>query len=128
MLTKSVRVAAILGLMAGYLAVPAAHPLQAQSRAEKRAEAKLRSVSGLISGTDDMPAAGAVVQLKDMHTMQVRSFITQADGTYHFYELKTDTDYQISARSGDATAPAKTVSVFDTRKEVILNFKLETKK
>jgi hypothetical protein len=128
MLTKSVRAAAILALIAGFAALPAAPALQGQSRAEKRAEAKLRSASGVITGADDMPAAGAVVQLKDMHTMQVRSFITQADGTYHFYELKTDTDYQISARSGESSAPPKTVSVFDTRKEAILNFKLEAKK
>jgi len=33
----------------------------------------------------------------------------------------------VSARSGDLVAPAKTVSVFDTRKEAILNFKLEPK-
>ena len=101
---------------------------QAKSRAEKRAEAKERSVTGVITGADDMPAVGAVVQLKDMRTMQVRSFIAQANGTYHFYELETDIDYQVSARSGDSIAPAKTVSVFDTRKEAILNFKLEPKK
>jgi hypothetical protein len=105
-----------------------AAPAYSQSRAEKRAEANMRSVTGQVTGTDEMPAAGAVVQLKDMRTLQVRSFITPADGTYHFYELKTDVDYQVSARSGDATAPPKTVSVFDSRKEAVLNLKLEAKK
>jgi hypothetical protein len=103
-------------------------PLYSQSRAEKRAEANMRSVTGQVSGTDDTPASGAVVQLKDMRTLQVRSFITQADGTYHFYELKTDVDYQVSARSGDTAAPPKTVSVFDSRKIAVLNLKLEAKK
>jgi hypothetical protein len=85
-------------------------------------------VSGLVTGADEMPAVGAIVQLKDMRTLQVRSFITQTDGTYHFYELKADVDYQLSARSNDTVSPVKSLSVFDTRKEAILNFKLEPKK
>jgi hypothetical protein len=101
---------------------------QSKSRAEKKAEANQRSVTGLVTGTDDMPAVGAVVQLKDMRTMQVRSFITQTDGTYHFYELKADVDYQLSARSGDTASPVKSLSVFDSRKEAVLNLKLDAKK
>jgi hypothetical protein len=123
LLAKSVRIALIC-LGAAICVAPAL----AQTRAEKRAEANMRSVTGLVTGADDMPAVGAVVQLKDMRTLQVRSFITQANGTYHFYELKMDVDYQLTARSGDTTAPSKTLSVFDSRKEAILNFKLEVKK
>jgi len=100
---------------------------QKPTRQERREEANSRSAMGTITGADDMPAVGAVVQLKDMRTLQVRSFITQADGTFHFYGLKADVDYQLTARSGDATSPTKTLSVFDTRKEAILNFKLENK-
>lgn len=129
MLVKSVHTTAvILGAIALAFVAPASKPAFGQTRAEKRAEANLRSVSGLVSGVDDMPAVGAVVQIKDMRTLQIRSFITQADGKYHFYELKADVDYQLSARSGDAVSPARTLSVFDTRKEAILNFKLEEKK
>lgn len=126
---KSVQIAAVL---AGVLALlgPLSRPMPAQNktRQERREEANSRSAMGLITSVDDMPASGAVVQLKDMRTLQVRSFITQADGTYHFYGLRADVDYQLTARSGDATAGPKTLSVFDTRKEAILNFKLEIKK
>jgi len=125
LLAKSVRIVAIVAAVAVFGA-PAFG--QKKSREERREEANSRSAMGLVTGTDDMPAAGAVVQLKDMRTLQVRSFITQADGTYHFYGLKADVDYQLTARSGDATAAPKALSVFDTRKEAILNFKLEIKK
>lgn len=123
--TKSFRIAALLAVAAA-LGAPAFG--QKKTREERREEANSRSAMGVVTGVDDMPAAGAVVQLKDMRTLQVRSFITQADGTYHFYALKADVDYQLTARSGDATAGPKTLSVFDTRKEAILNFKLEAKK
>ena len=53
---------------------------QGKSRAEKREEANSRSVMGIVLGVDDQPANGAVVQLKDMHSLQVRSFITGGDG------------------------------------------------
>jgi len=137
--TKSIRMAAIVAIAAGCAAAPlarAAFPaqtfhdrlFQSKTRAEKKAEANQRSVTGQVTGADEMPAVGAIVQLKDMRTLQVRSFITQTDGTYHFYELKADVDYQLSARSNDTVSPVKSLSVFDTRKEAILNFKLEPKK
>ena len=139
LLAKSVRIVAVaIAVVAAVCATPAFGQgpgfvqgpalVQGKTRAERREEANSRSVTGLVTGADDMPASGAVIQLKDMRTLQVRSFITQADGTYHFYELKADVDYQLTARSGDATAPTKTLSVFDSRKEAILNFKLAVKK
>jgi hypothetical protein len=100
---------------------------QRKSREERREEANSRALQGIVTNPDDMPAQGAVVQLKDMRTLQVRSYITQADGSYHFSGLKADVDYQISARSGDNTAGPKTLSVFDSRKDAVLNFKLEKK-
>jgi hypothetical protein len=118
-------VAAVGWVGALWVAAPAF--AQKPTRQERKEEANSRSAMGTITGTDDTPAVGAVVQLKDMRTLQVRSFITQSDGTFHFYGLKADVDYQLTARSGDAVAPTRTLSVFDTRKEAILNFKLETK-
>ena len=80
-----------------------------------------------MTAADDKPAQGAVVLLKDMKTLQVRSFITQADGTYHFSGLKADVDYELNAKSGDTTAPTRKLSIFDTRKEAVVNFKLDKK-
>ena len=100
---------------------------QEKTRAEKREEANLRSVMGLVMDAQDQPASGAVVQLKDMRTLQVRSFITQDDGQYHFSGLRADIDYQLTAKSGDMTAAPRTLSIFDNRKEAVMNFKLEKK-
>jgi len=101
---------------------------QKKSREERREEANSRAVQGIVTGADDKPAQGAVVMLKDLRTLQVRSFITQTDGSYHFAGLKADVDYELSAKSGDATAQTRKLSVFDTRKEAVVNFKLEKEK
>src|SRR6266478_5014309 len=100
---------------------------QNKSRQERREEANSRAVQGLVAGADDQPANGAVVQLKDMRTLQVRSFITQTDGQYHFSGLRGDIDYQLTVKSGDATAAPRTLSLFDNRKEAVMNFKLDKK-
>lgn len=98
---------------------------QEPTRKEKREEAKLRSVLGMVVDAQEQPVSGAVVQLKDMRTLQVRSFITQSDGAYRFYSLRPDIDYQVTARFGDMTAAPRTLSIFDNRKEAVMNFKLD---
>jgi hypothetical protein len=101
---------------------------QKKTREERREEANSRAVQGIVTGANDAPAQGAVVMLKDLKTLQVRSFITQSDGTYHFSGLKADVDYELTAKSGDTAAGTRKLSVFDTRKEAIFNFKLDKSK
>jgi len=82
-------------------------------------------VEGQVTDPDGKAANGAVVQLKDLRTLQVRSFITQTDGQYHFSGLKIENDYQLKADYNHMTSGWKTLSVFDTRKEPVINLKLE---
>ena len=117
----------VLGIAAAALILSAGLWAQKKTREERREEANSRAVQGLVAMPDDQPAAGAVVQVKDMRTLQVRSFITQTDGMYHFSGLRADIDYQLTAKSGDLTAGPRTLSIFDNRKDAVMNFKLEKK-
>ena len=117
----------VLTLTALAVILSAALEAQSKSKAERREEANSRSVMGIVVGPDDQPANGAVVQLKDMRSLQIRSFIPQEDGQYHFSGLRADIDYQLTAKSGDMTAPLRTLSIFDNRKEAVMNFKLDKK-
>lgn len=74
------------------------------------------------------PVAGAIVLLKDTKTLQVRSFIAQQDGKYHFYGLSPDINYQVRAESRDMTSPMKQISVFDSHSKIVVNLKLKKKK
>ena len=86
-----------------------------------------RSVQGAVSNLDDGAAIGAVVQLKNMKTLQIRSFITKEDGTYHFFELSPDVDYELKADFQGASSGTKTLSSFDSRKKAFINLKLNKK-
>jgi len=83
-----------------------------------------RSVEGVVSGADNKAVVGAVVQLKDTKTLQIRSFITQQAGAYHFAGLSTNVDYEIKADHEGASSGTKTLSVFDNRKVATINLKL----
>jgi hypothetical protein len=91
----------------------------------KKEEATLRSVQGTVVDKEDKPVVGAIVQLKDDRTLQMRSYITKADGEYHFSSLKIDDDYEVEARNNHFTSGPKKISIFDNRKIVIQNLKAD---
>jgi hypothetical protein len=87
-----------------------------------------RVIQGTVEDAKGAPVGGAVVLLKDTKTLQIRSYIAQQDGTYHFYGLSTDISYQVRAETKDMTSPSKLVSVFDSHKFIKVNLKLKNKK
>lgn len=96
--------------------------------APPRGQSLTRSIEGTVLSKDGAPVPGAVVLLKDGKTLQVRSYIARADGTYHFFGLSTDIDYELRAQANGMTSPVKTVSVFDSHKLVKLDLKLNKPK
>src|SRR5438128_836992 len=72
--------------------------------------------------------AKAVVQLKNLKTLQVKSFYTDDQGGYRFHGLDPDQDYELKAEFGNATSGTKKVTSFDSRREVVINFKLDVQK
>jgi hypothetical protein len=95
---------------------------------KKKGAETTRSVQGTVTVADDSPVNGAVVQLKNTKTLQIRSFITKEDGTYHFYDLSPDIDYELKADYQGASSNTKTLSSFDSRRQTVLNLKLNPKK
>src|SRR6185437_1832975 len=87
-----------------------------------------RSVEGVVNGPDDNPVNGAVVQLKNTKTLQIRSFIAQKAGQYYFHELSPDVDYELKADFSGMASGTKTLSSFDSRKDAVINLKLNPKK
>ena len=81
-------------------------------------------MQGVVTNDADAPLDGAVVQLKDTKTLQIRSFITKQNGTYHFHSLNPDIDYELKAEHQGATSGSKTLSSFDSRKSAVINLKI----
>ncbi len=96
--------------------------------AKKDENAKVRTVQGVVSNAGGDFVNGAVVQLKNVKTLQIRSFITRDNGTYYFHGLSTDVDYQLRADFNGASSGDKTLSSFDSRKTAVMNLTLKEKK
>jgi hypothetical protein len=86
-----------------------------------------RTVQGQVLDPDNKGAVGAVVQLTDLRTLMVRSFITQDKGEYRFAGLRTDTDYELRAAYSGMSSPTRRLTVFDNRKLATIDLKLAKK-
>src|SRR5207247_9460939 len=86
-----------------------------------------RSVQGTVSDSGDNAVNGAVVQLKNTKTLQIRSFIAKEQGAYYFHGLSPDVDYELKAEYQGSSSPTKTLSAFDSRKQAVINLKLGKK-
>ncbi len=120
-----VLVAALL-VGVGSLALPV-YSRQVQTPVVGQNAGTTRSIEGSVLSKSGQTIAGAIVLLKDTKTLQIRSYIAQADGRYHFHGLSTDINYEVRAESNGLTSKTKTVSVFDSHKVVKLNLKLARK-
>jgi hypothetical protein len=93
----------------------------------KKNEEQTRSVQGSVSSPEDTAVSGAVVHLKNLKTLQIRTFISQQDGTYYFRGLSPDVDYELKAEFQGSSSGTKTLTSFDSRKEATINLKLNKK-
>ena len=100
---------------------------QALAQKKKKKVERTRTVKGLVTTEAEDPIRGAVVQLKNTRTLQVKSFFTTSEGSYYFHGLDPNVDYEMQAKFDEASSRRRTVSSFDDRVELIYNFKLKIK-
>jgi hypothetical protein len=100
----------------------------ALAQQKKKGSQQTRNVQGVVHAPDGAPQDGAVVQLENKRTMQVRSFISQADGSYYFHDLNADVDYELRAEFRGSASDKRTVSTFDSRQDVTIDLQLKAAK
>lgn len=114
-----------LGIIA--VAALAATVLFAQDK-PKGKESELRTVRGTVVDKEEVPVETAVVYLKNVHTQDITTHLSDSDGTFRFSGLDLNVDYEIHAEKEGMTSATRSVSNFDTRKEFVLTLKLDRKK
>jgi hypothetical protein len=80
-----------------------------------------RAVRGTVKDQGGHVLAGVVVQIQNMVSLNIRSYVTQNDGTYHFGELSQNVSYQLRATYRGIPGPIKTLSEFDFRTLATIN-------
>jgi hypothetical protein len=115
-------------LLMPVLCLLVATPAAAQTKDQKKAEAQLRTVHGSVVDKGDNAIASSVVYLKNLKSQAVKTYIADDTGHYRFSGLDPNADYEIHAEHGDFTSPTRTVSSYDTRRDIEVTLKLSRKK
>jgi hypothetical protein len=87
-----------------------------------------RIVQGKVMDKSEAGLSGAVVYLKDDHTLSLKSFIADSNGGYRFGQLSQNTDYELWAESNGKKSPTKTISSFDSKNSFQIDLKIDTGK
>lgn len=107
------------GLLAGpcmFVALP--RVAIAQTTVERVVQGKVEQASGSL-------AQGAIVYIKNAKTLEVRTYISTADGSYRFGQLNPDANYTVWAEYQGKKSKERTISSFDTKKIFNILLKIE---
>jgi hypothetical protein len=108
------------------VAIPAR--AQDQSKEQKRAEAQLKVLHGSVIDKSENPVPASVIYLKNVKSQAVKTYIADDSGNYRFSGLDPNVDYEIHAEHDDLTSSIRTVSSFDSRRDIEVTLKLSKKK
>ncbi len=95
---------------------------------DKKSDAQLRTIRGTVLDKDETPRPSGVVYLLNVKTQAVKTYIADDAGNYRFSGLDPNVDYEVHAEHDDMTSATRTVSSFDSRRDVEMVLKLSHKK
>jgi protocatechuate 3,4-dioxygenase beta subunit len=124
MLVKRAVVLALLVISAIWMCAQFSIASAAAGAAADKNAPQTRLLTGEVMDKGEAPVPNAVVYLKNIKTLAVKTFITDTNGQYRFPALAPNVDYEIYAEHNGKKSDTKTLSSFDTRPKAIINLKI----
>jgi len=110
------------------IAVGVAIALPAGAQANKKGDSELRTIRGIALDKDESPAPASVIYLLNVKTQAVKTYIADDAGNFRFSGLDPNANYEIHAERNDVMSPVRTISGFDSRRDIEVTLKLTRKK
>lgn len=104
-------------------AIAAVMPLAAAQK-----DSQVRTVHGSVLDKQENVVTGGIVYLQNKKTQVIRTYISDDKGQYTFSGLDPNVDYEIHAELNGLTSAARTISSFDSRKDIVVSLKLDKTK
>jgi len=89
------------------------------------AVAQRREVHGVVLDHEGRAIRAAGVKLNDLRPLEIRSYITDGDGAYHFATLNPDIDYQVQAVFDGRSSEVRILERFASAPDVTVNLRID---
>jgi Carboxypeptidase regulatory-like domain len=119
MIRSAARTLGRICLMVLSLAIALPAPAQ-----DQKGDLQLRTIHGTVVDQNENPVPSSVVYLLNVKTQSVKTYIADQAGTYRFSGLDPNVDYEVYAEHGNMTSSSRTVSSFDSRRDIEVVLKL----
>ncbi len=106
----------VLSLPCVFLALPSAATAQTTDRV----------VQGKVQQANGGMVKGAIVYIKNAKTLEVRTYISTADGSYRFGQLNPDANYTVWAEYQGKKSKERSISSFDSKKVFNIPLKISS--
>jgi len=116
--------AAILLAFGILLALPTAGATAFTQRGE---QGEIRTLVGRVLDDREQPLQKAIVYLKNTRNLAIKTYISEPDGTFRFSGLAPNIDYEVYAEHEGSRSDTKTLSGFDSRRQVNVTLKIKGK-
>jgi len=117
---------ALGAMLSGSLGVPPAWGSGSPSQSTK--VPKLRTVEGIVCSKEGAPIQGAVVYLQDSKSLAVKSYLSDAQGHFHFRQLSMSADFDLWAELNGERSKTKNISQFNSKTDLSYKLKLPVSK
>ncbi|HTZ98764.1 MAG TPA: carboxypeptidase-like regulatory domain-containing protein [Candidatus Aquilonibacter sp.] len=91
---------------------------------DQKGDLELRTIHGTVIDKDENPAPSSIVYLLNVKTQSVKTYIADQAAGFRFSGLDPNVDYEVHAERGNMTSSARTVSSFDSRRDIDVTLKL----
>ena len=122
---KLIAVTALAAALSGFS--PAIVP-GAAAMEQRGSHDESRTLIGHVMSAQGGPQQKAIVYLKNTRTLAIKTYISEADGGFRFSQLAPNIDYEVYAEHEGFRSDTKTLSGFDSRKEVTMTLKIHSGK
>lgn len=121
---RLIAVAAIFLASGGFFSIPTATASEIEQRSSQN---ESRTLVGHVMNAQNGPQQKAIVYLKNTKTLAIKTYISEGDGSFRFSGIAPNIDYEIYAEHEGFHSDTKTLSGFDSRKEVTMTLKIHSK-